>query len=59
MNLPILVAAVLIGADEPKKPLFATVDFDRGETVEVRLPAVDRRGPSSKSGSLAIQAGRL
>src|SRR3954465_5938832 len=38
MNLAFLVAAVLVGADEPKKPLFATVDLDRGETVEVRLP---------------------
>jgi len=38
MNLAVLVAAVLIGAVEPKKPLFATVDLDRGETVEVRLP---------------------
>jgi len=27
----------LIGADEPKKLLFATVDLDRGESVEVRL----------------------
>jgi hypothetical protein len=38
MNLAFLVAAALIGADEPKKPPFATVDLDRGETVEVRLP---------------------
>ena len=38
MNLAFLVATVVIGADEPKKPLFATVDLDRGETVEVRLP---------------------
>ena len=38
MNLPFLVAAVLIGADEKKNPLFATVDLDRGETVQVRLP---------------------
>jgi len=38
MNLAFLVAAVLMSADEPKKPLFATVDLDRGETVEVRLP---------------------
>ena len=38
MNLAFLLAAVLIGADEPKKPLFATVDLDRGESVEVRLP---------------------
>ena len=37
MNLALLVAAVLIGADEPKKPLFATVDLDCGETVQVRL----------------------
>src|SRR5262249_55512150 len=37
MNLAVLVAVVVIGADEPKKPLFATVDLDRGETVEVRL----------------------
>jgi hypothetical protein len=37
MTLAFLVAAVLIGADEKKKPLFATVDLDRGETVEVRL----------------------
>ena len=29
MNLAFLVAAVLMGADEPKKPLFATVDLDR------------------------------
>jgi hypothetical protein len=38
MNLAFLLAAVLIGADEPKKPLFTTIDLDRGETVEVRLP---------------------
>jgi len=38
MKLAFLVAAVLTGADEKKKPLFATVDLDRGETVEVRLP---------------------
>ena len=38
MKLAFLVAAVLIGADDPKKPLFATVDLDRGEAVEVRLP---------------------
>jgi hypothetical protein len=38
MNLAFLVAAVLIGADEQKKPLFATVDLDLGETVAVRLP---------------------
>src|SRR6187401_2439404 len=38
MNIALLAAAVLIGADEPKKPLFATVDLDRGETVSVRLP---------------------
>src|SRR5262249_43540628 len=37
MRITFLVAAVLIGADEKKKPLFATVDLDRGETVEVRL----------------------
>jgi murein DD-endopeptidase MepM/ murein hydrolase activator NlpD len=37
MNLAFLVAAVLIG-DGQKKPLFATIDLDRGETVEVRLP---------------------
>jgi hypothetical protein len=39
MNLAFLGAAVLIGADEPKKPPFATVDLDRGETVEVQFPA--------------------
>jgi hypothetical protein len=38
MKLAFLVAAVLMGADETKKPLFATVELDRGETVEVRLP---------------------
>jgi hypothetical protein len=38
MNLTFLLAAVLIGADEPKKPLFATVDLDRGEAVEVQFP---------------------
>jgi hypothetical protein len=38
MKLAFLVAAVLIGADDKKKPLFATVDLDRGETVQVRLP---------------------
>lgn len=37
MQLALLVAAVLIGADGKKEPLFATVDLDRGETVEVRL----------------------
>jgi len=37
MNLAFFLGAVLIGADEPKKPLFTTVDLDRGETVEVRL----------------------
>src|SRR5262249_17096189 len=37
MKIAFLVAAVLMGADEKKKPLFATVDRDRGETVEVRL----------------------
>jgi hypothetical protein len=38
MKLPFLVAVVLIGADESKKPLFAIVELDRGETVQVRLP---------------------
>ncbi|MBO0699609.1 MAG: hypothetical protein J2P46_14535 [Zavarzinella sp.] len=42
MTLAFLIAAVLIGADEPKNPLFATVDLDRGETVQVRLPGGGR-----------------
>jgi hypothetical protein len=38
MNLAFPVTAVLVRADEPKNPPFATVDLDRGETVRVRLP---------------------
>ena len=37
----LLVAAIVVGADgneEPLKPLFATVDLDRGESREVALP---------------------
>jgi hypothetical protein len=55
MNLAFLVAAALIGADEPKKPLFATVDLDRGETVQVRL----RDGGQATVQLLEIQETRL
>lgn len=40
MTLAFLLATVLIGADEPKKPLFATVDLDRCEAVQVEFPAL-------------------
>jgi hypothetical protein len=42
MNVAFLVAAVLIGADEKKKPLFASVDLDRGELASPVSPRVKR-----------------
>jgi murein DD-endopeptidase MepM/ murein hydrolase activator NlpD len=53
----LLVAAVLAGAagkEEPAKPLFATVDLDRNESREVRLPG----GATAKVRLLGVEETR-
>lgn len=42
MTLAFPIAAALIGADETKKPLFGTVDLDRGELDEPKRVGVCR-----------------